>query len=508
MRPPSTLSLLDLPPELIAAIAEQAHISDALRLRLACRRLALACDFLIKDRRHRLYLHPGSVQHAIDLCAHPKWTQSITEVLVLGCSEPSMRTREPSHSPDHRLDHHPWDQFPPTQGLSQPSTYQHLIDAEFNSFEQNYAPLLEGLLRLPNVHTLVYLGRATAPGFCAVSDRSVEQRAKSRDFWQSSFGGDDQPKMQWALRTVWWSDAHVFKSILSCLSSRIRAIEIRQPMAAVRNYRPRDIRGAHVLRQEALFDAPMCQFVARAKLVAPGQEGWCMFLANITSKMPFLKDLEIDIASRIDEQRSMQWRRQINPIDANDLWEEDWDLGDRFTFAGMADTTKCLQRFVVRSLGRWPYSNDLTLSQQTILRFLRQHKVSLRHVELHNMIFYVPAAPSGLQPGEDILQYQHDLHKGMQIVLQCMTAEMSLDSAVLSVARLGCVEECQALHSAGGHNDFCESYAVGSSWYHVRSFESLAERLDIEEENGAWNFAARPYRLPLIREAVIPLPLG
>lgn len=308
------LQLLKLPSELVVAIAEKAELSDVLRLRLTCKALAKICEFPLQDRKRKLYLHPKSVLYAIDLLSDVTWSNDIVEIVLLGNSTSRMRTREPSGTqlPDFRLDYHPWSQFPPTANGERDMTYSELTHAELNTFEDNYAPLVEGLANLPKLKTIRYSGRLIDPGFCAVSESTVLEHARSRDTWQLSFGNEGQPRMHLALHTVWWSDAQVFVALTDRLRDKLVFMDILQPMPAIKQHRDRDIRGPSVLRQQALYrKITFGSNLTKLKIVAPGMQGWNGFLRNLSTSMPGLLALEVVLTSTMDEQ-SMRFRQTLD----------------------------------------------------------------------------------------------------------------------------------------------------------------------------------------------------
>lgn len=311
------LRLLELADELILAIAQTTPISELLRLRLTCKTLYKICDFPLNDRRHRLYLHPKSLYYAMDVCDVPRWSENITEIVILGNSEPTMTTRESHQFPDCRLDYHPWSQFPPTADGERVLEYDELVAAEYNSFEQNYAPLIDALKKLPQLQTIKYAGRAVEPGFCSVTPATVMAHAKKRDLWRSSFGNPGQPQLRMALRTVWWSDAEVFFSLLACFPQKFAEVVIEQPMPAVRSVGYRSDFGP------TINQIPFFSGAVKVRYTAPGPEGWAAFITKLLRDMPALRSLQIDIRSSRYEELLLSDATQGRP---SHRWEEDIDL--------------------------------------------------------------------------------------------------------------------------------------------------------------------------------------
>ncbi|CZT15775.1 uncharacterized protein RCC_01609 [Ramularia collo-cygni] len=351
--------LLDLADELILAIAQTTPISDLLRLRLSCGKLYEICDFPLKERRHRLYLHPRSLYFAIDVCDVPAWSRDITEIVILGNSESTMTTRESHQFPDCRLDYHPWSQFPPTAQGERMLEYSELVAAEFNSFEQNYVTLVDALGKLPRMRTIRYAAKAIEPGFCSVTPGTVMAHAMQRDLWRNSFGNPDQPQMRAALRTVWWSDAEVCSGLLACFPHKFAEIIIEQPMPAVRSVGYRSDFGP------TLKPVPSFTGVTSVRYTAPGPEGWIAFVRKMLENMPALQSLEIDI-------RSARYERSLSSdptqVHSSHPWEEDIDLSWNPSPIICPKQSPLLQEVMVRGPRGTPFTvvdESLTTALQT-----------------------------------------------------------------------------------------------------------------------------------------------
>lgn len=339
--------LLDLADELILAIAQTAPISDLLRLRLTCQKLYNICDFPLKERRHRLYLHPRSLYYAIDVCNVPEWSKDITEIVILGSSESSMITRGSHQFPDCRLDYHPWSQFPPTVDGERFLQYSELVAAEFNSFEQNYTTLIAAIEKLPRLRTIRYAGRAVEPGFCSISTGTIVAHAKMKDLWRNSFGNDDQPQMRFALRTVWWSDAEVFYNLLACFPRTFTQVIIQQPMPAVKSVGYRSDFGP-TLKQVRTLPS-----VESVRYTAPGPQGWTDFVKRLLQDMPALKTLQVDVRSFSYEKLLVSERMQVGE---SPPWEEDIDLSWNPSPVICPGQSPNLQTITVRGPADTPYS--------------------------------------------------------------------------------------------------------------------------------------------------------
>lgn len=340
--------LLDLADELILAIAQTTPMSDLLRLRLTCRALDEICDFPLKDRRHRLYLHPRSLYYAIDVCSVPKWSEDITEIVILGNSESTMTSRESHQFPDCVLDYHPWSQFPPTKDGERVLEYNELVDAQNNDFRQNYAALFEALEKLPRLRTISYAGSAVEPGFCSVTQSTIMAHAKQKDLWRNSFGNSGQPQMRAALRTVWWSDVEVFTHLLALIPHKFTHVNVCQPMPSVRDAGYRPGRG---------IDSPtvMDSFsgVISVRYTAPGPQGWSAYVDKLLHSMPDLQSLHVDIVSGHYERILPPEPRHAG---ATHPWEEDFDLSWSPSPIICPRRSPKLQQVILRGPSNTPYN--------------------------------------------------------------------------------------------------------------------------------------------------------
>jgi hypothetical protein len=417
--------------ELVLAITDSLDVSDVLRLRATCKKLADVCDGPLQSRRHRLYLHPFSIYHAIQVCSHPSWSQDIAEIVILGNSEPTMETREVIHFPDFLLDYHPWSQFPPTSEGERRLDYDELVAAQSNTFEGNYATFIEGLERLPQLRTISYAGSMTEPGFCGVSPASIVAHAKQRDLWRNSFGSDGQPQMRWALRTVWWSDAEVFTGIMAALPTKFQRVDIQQPMPAVKRYSTTQLDGSGTIgcRQDPAFrTSRLGDCVTSVSVSVPGPHGWKTFLRHLMSKMTCLQDLTINIISRIDEHSPPFSPNSTNRYRV--LWEEETSRARRFDPTQLASSAP-LQTLTIRSTSSFPYS----LRASEVLPFLKQFTRTLRKVEFSNIILYST---------EDTDQGPIGIRQATKDVVRQMRNMPMLEDARLEIPRPGCAPGCSS----------------------------------------------------------------
>ncbi|KXT15127.1 hypothetical protein AC579_6465 [Pseudocercospora musae] len=478
------LQLLKLPSELVVAIAEKAALSDVLQLRRACKALAKICEFPLQHRKRKLYLHPKSVLYAIDLLSDTTWSKYVEEIVLLGNSTSRMRTREPSGTqlPDFRLDYHPWSQFPPTAEGEREMTYSELTHAELNTFEENYASLVEGLARLPKLKTIRYAAKVIDPGFCAVSESTVLEHARSRDTWQLHFGNEGQPRMHLALHTVWWSDAQVFVALADKLRNQLVFMDILQPMPAIKQHRDRDIRGPSILRQQALYrKITFGSNLTKLKIVAPGMQGWNNFLKNLSMSMPGLQALEVVLTSTMDEQ-SMRFRQTLDLPSTNFavVWEEDSNRRSRFNLTDFAVGSQSTLRFLSLSgQSSFPYP----ISTNSILPFLRHHKCSLEHMTLNNIVFY-HASANGLMEGN---AGAVTIGAGMRTFFEVIRDELDLKSAHVQVDRIGCDEKCR-FDTEAAHDAACSAYPAADSWVNVKELDDLAAEMKVELRDDSWDF--------------------
>ncbi|SMR45667.1 unnamed protein product [Zymoseptoria tritici ST99CH_1E4] len=463
--------------ELILAIIDHLDAPDVLRLRTTSKRLADVADGPLQIRRHRLYLHPISVYHAIQVCSDPTWSKEIAEIVILGNSQPTMETREVIHFPDFMLDYHPWSQFPPTSDGERVLDYSELVEAQSNTFEQNYASLVEAIASLPRLRTISYAGVVTEPGFCGVSTPSILAHAKQRDLWRNSFGNEDQPQLRWALRTVWWSDVEVLTGIMAALPSKFEQVDIQQPMPAVKRYSTTQLDRAGTVgcRQDAAFrTSKLGDRVTNLSITVPGQHGWKIFLQHLTSEMASLQNLTININSRIDEhsppfsQTSVTNRHQI-------LWEEEGSRTRRFNPDRLAWSAE-LHSLTIRCTSSFPYS----MRAKDVIRCLRRFKQTLQKVDISNVILYSTEEPD---------QGPIGTRQATKDVVKCLRTIDDLRSAHLVVPRAGCAPECSA-RLTNHHLAQCFLWPVEAAFIGAEVFEQLARELDIPRGDVGWDFAA------------------
>lgn len=347
---PITMSfrLLDLAEELVLAIAQTTPLSDLLQLRLTCKTLYEICDFPLKERRHRLYLHPRSLHYAIDVCSVPRWSKDIMEIVILGNSEPSMTSRESHQFPDCLLDYHPWSQFPPTKDGERVLTHSELVEAEPNDFWQNYAVLIDALKSLPRLQTIRYAGSAVEPGYCSVSSATIMAHAKKKDLWRNSFGNSGQPQMRAALRTIWWSDAEIFTYLLARIPQTFTHVDIQQPMPALRDNGYRLGRGLNSIWSIKDFSS-----VTSVTYTAPGPTGWAWYVTSLLEDLPALRSLRVDVVSSSHE-RLLSTASSHEA--ASQAWEEEIDLSWNPSPIFCPRNSPNLQKITVRGSSKTPYT--------------------------------------------------------------------------------------------------------------------------------------------------------
>jgi hypothetical protein len=422
----------ELADELILAIINCLDEIDVLRLRLVCKKLSSIADGPLQSRRHRLYLHPLSIYHAIQVCTDPAWSKDIDEIVILGNSEPSMQTREVIHFPDFLLDYHPWSQYPPTADGERVLDYDKLVEAQSNTFEQNYADLVRGLEKLPALRSIRYAGAVTEPGFCGVLSTSITSHAKRRDLWRYSFGNEGQPPMRWALRTVWWSDADVLTGIMAALPTKFAHVDIQQPMPAVKRYSNTllDATGTVGCRQDPAFrTSRLGDCVTSISVPVPGQHGWKTFLRHLMSDMVNLQDLTINIISRIDE-HSSPFSQRLTANRHQILWEEELSRARRFDPARLASSAP-LQSLTIRSSSSFPYS----LFGNDVLHFVKQFTNTLRKLDFSNIILYCTEDPD---------QGPIGVRQPTKNIVEHLKTFPNLDSARIAIPRPTCAPGCSS----------------------------------------------------------------
>lgn len=79
-------TLTDLPIELLFQILGDLDNLSVLRLRLTCSAMLPSCNMVVQQRLKTLYCHPSAkaMKHALSICNHPVYNQTIDEVVILG----------------------------------------------------------------------------------------------------------------------------------------------------------------------------------------------------------------------------------------------------------------------------------------------------------------------------------------------------------------------------------------------------------------------------------------
>jgi len=163
-------TLTDLPIELLFQVLGDLDNLSVLRLRLTCTAMLPGCDTVLQQRLKILYCHPSSkaTKHALSICKHPVFSQSIVEVVILGkVVWRDIEKAYPGYS-EHGFDV-PLPKYRATQiGLSSPT-------GRFCPWpEKSLRSLVNALDQLPNVARLTYAGKIHSPGWNQVSASTID----------------------------------------------------------------------------------------------------------------------------------------------------------------------------------------------------------------------------------------------------------------------------------------------------------------------------------------------
>ena len=195
-------SFSNIADETILQIIQDLPTPDILRIRLACKNVVPACNTTLSKRLTTLYVHPstGPMRKALEICAHPVFSQEIEEVVLLGKVQwqeiekayPGYRRRgtspvmtvagDPGFDYSEVLDWQSRFRTWPTvfPGLGNGSEVENAAaDSVENDmgFDEAYRALLDALARLPKLEKLAFAERVDKSGFNQVAETALQSHA-------------------------------------------------------------------------------------------------------------------------------------------------------------------------------------------------------------------------------------------------------------------------------------------------------------------------------------------
>ncbi|KAK5697991.1 hypothetical protein LTR97_006951 [Elasticomyces elasticus] len=478
---PKPLSVL--PPELLIRIAESLDTTSLLGLRRCCSELCAACESVIKDKYSKLYLHPTNLPDVLAFCEKSGFAASITELVLLGKSTKYMTTQvTPDVGPSDynreqdRFDDRPWPQVVSNKLAGTQPSYTRLVYREKREvFAENYEELYCALRRLPAVSRFSYAGGTQGPGFCQVSDVSIQQQSTDYEQWISLFGGLGQPNISHAKKAHGWSDAEVATSLLMSGAFKFMEVNFQQPLPCGNG-----IKYAKLFSSNDHIRVP-CKAIESLTVTVPGARGWMSYCKGIIDEARDLATLKIIVASSIDG----CWKEHISQTVPQRVYERSWEEEARlWELPWQLSRADSLADLTITGIS---YVPDV-LSSKHIIDLCEQQKNTLRSVRLDDVFFANLSGPPNVQAST-------------KSVLSALKELPSAANVSMNLRRLDCKRGCSTWLD-GEHGPLCERYNVAytSPPHNSRglqhqwrltsdTFDDLAVELGAPCENGRWDFA-------------------
>lgn len=510
-RGPGPASLASLPHELVLNVLETADTSDILNLRLIHSNLVGACNDILARRNTILYIHPTvtSLRQALHICAHPRFSRHIEEVVLLGRISwrdmeqvyPRLRDLDCTHNitaSSLKGRFAAW----PLQPFLERGAPQAIDDLPF---EVGYKPLLEALRGLEGLRGISFIQGVRRPGWNQTSQKLIGNHASSCAL---------PPKT--LAQQMRYAHVDVLFKLVAALGRKITSLQVdgELPFAGPTVETLWRMPGAHA---QALWPNPPCNSLDLSNIL------------NLTSL-----DLVLDIGTQ-NEQYDLQ--RTLIARAASNLRNLSLTLVPQHARSQAAvayEDLSVLSEDSILSSGSYgsgieiyhsstryfPHLESLTLAYQDppalakcknahrlirpsaqILDFgdlLYQVRQNIRRVDITNIIFtdYSPStSPSNLcNPTMTNLQVHHAL-----------TANRGRDFPALEhfswrVNRYTHDQKCRSPERGTGHKDCeklsCDVYLPGCG---VEMFDELAVGMGVEvqgregegeERMGWWDFGA------------------
>lgn len=234
-----------LPDELLLEIVGNLETPAVLNLRSTHGDFVGACNEALATRCNTLYLHPSktSLRQSVDICEHPFFSKSITELVVLGKTVgpgiPQNHAKRQSSSPEAgRGSMFPW----PSTALSrrlpapQPETGRREGD-----LEAGYQELFNAIVGLPYLCRLSYSGSTQKPGWNQTAQSRIESHAKTCA----------APVTAWQERR--YTDGEVLFHLLGALGPKVNSLDLDTefPCANPTTKHPKEVR--NVKREQPLL---------------------------------------------------------------------------------------------------------------------------------------------------------------------------------------------------------------------------------------------------------------
>lgn len=180
-------TLARLPEELLLGTVEYLDNDSIINLRRADKNSVGICNEILSLRFSTLYIHPStsSLKQAAAICDHELFNKRITNVVILG--QVPWREVEACHPHVRQSDctksltvsslkgrFCPWPHQPYLEKVASPCVDPHLA----LPLAENYAPLLEGLSKLPKLQKLSFAQKVEARGWNETRQEEIKEHVK------------------------------------------------------------------------------------------------------------------------------------------------------------------------------------------------------------------------------------------------------------------------------------------------------------------------------------------
>ena len=335
-----------LPNELIGMITDFLNDKDLFKSRHICKKFADFGLAILQSNAKRLYIHPTRLREAIDACHHPYFSESITEVIVLGQEAPLYdHSREDLLPALHRFDrslapncHRP--SFPPSSGLSrhqyreaketaqlqnkyawpssptgfaasqlsESSIFASLKNSAINvesgseAFPHQYQLLLDALRHLKNLQTLTYSSDVSKWGLCCVKDNTMERYATLIAY--GAFNPESDASIHSSQQPREWTDTEVYLGLALSLKQQITKLRIEEPLPLCESIRWRLIydptnlpqhctRGKGLVNAQKQFYEEIGQRIEKCTVAISAPAHYIEMLPPLLNSMKKLKSLNL-----------------------------------------------------------------------------------------------------------------------------------------------------------------------------------------------------------------------
>lgn len=286
----ATMSMEGLPNELVMMIADHLQTKDILR----CRHVWNKFTAVLQNRSKRLYVHPTRLRDVIAVCDRPDFSESITELVIVGRIPEYAWTFTRLFAYDREyVVGHPWPETPLTDPLTIPKHRYQFKRIEKEPFSQQYRDVVKALQNLKYLEAVRFSDSASLPGICPVTTSTVERYPGSIKCFKDSH---DKGGLEVSLRTR-WTDAEVFFGILLSLPNMFTSLAIDHHFAMGRFVSWKLLMDANQMHHYSYPDSERTfgfgKQVTHCCVVIPGTTEYHDFVQRLTCSMPALQSLTL-----------------------------------------------------------------------------------------------------------------------------------------------------------------------------------------------------------------------